>query len=208
MTQMNSIRQYWGIVLASVLLSGALFGQTPASHEQALLFDYWVAGDSSGESPQAVAEWKSPSGKFTVRCLKSSADADVFILVGEQTQTKAHRVLGYGTHGVDVAWHTTDLGEVAVIDNKIDNGTNELLLVLADDIHQKAPWTLLYRTPNPSLTNGHVVAHCNWSVTKLDAKSGDAQLSALWDFSDVTNREKSEAKTSGTYDVPLFYGTK
>jgi hypothetical protein len=205
---MKSIRQYWVLVLAGVLLPGALFGQAPGPREQALFFDYWVTGDSSGESPRVVAEWKSPSGKFTVRCLKSSADADVFTLVGEQTQTKAHRVLGCGTHGVDVAWHTTDLGEIAVISNSVDNGTNELLLVLADDSHQKTPWTLLYRTPNPSLTNGHVVAHCSWNLIKIDGKSGVARLSALWDFSNVTNAEKKEAKTSGTYDVLLFYGTE
>jgi hypothetical protein len=198
-------------LLIGVLLLLAGFSETAtqaANRQPASIFDYWATDQSTNGVTNVFGVWRSPSGEYSITLLKSKQDEDAFILVGRSGLNGNGSVLGYGMFGADVKWFATKAGEIAVIDNQIDNGKNEILVVMPQRTKKGVAWSLLYRTPEGLSADHLTVAHCNWSLVKLDPSFGSIRLKASWDYSDATNAQRQKMKTEGVYDIPIFYGYK
>jgi hypothetical protein len=179
-----------------------------ANRQRAVLFDYWAKDESTNGMTNVFAAWRSPSGEFSITFLKSGQDSSACILVGQNGKVadQSVTILGYGLFGADVKWFATKAGEMAVINNQTDNGANEILVVMPKRTKKGVAWSLLYRTPESLAADHLTVAHCYWSLVKLDPNLGSMRLKASWDYSDVTNDQRRKMKTEGVYDIPLFYG--
>lgn len=170
----------------------------------ACLYDNRLKRESTHGLTQKFDQWLSPDGKFLISYFKADQDHDEYKLLGCEVATGKTSILGFGDHGADVKWYKTSAGEIAVITNWVDNGTNEIYVAGTPGVAGNK-WSLLYKTPNR--ISKFVVAHCYWEIMGFDGDLGVIKLMASWDFSDVTNSERNKMKTAGIYSIPLFYGS-
>jgi hypothetical protein len=198
-----------GLIYALSLLTGLpkIIAQA-TNREPAALFDQWSIDQSTNGVTNVFASWRSPSGEHCISLLKSIQDDGPFVLLGYNKSAPGDRpsVLGYGMCGAEVRWFSTAAGEIAIIDNQIDNGKNELLVVVPRQARKRGVWSLVYRTPEGLTVKQLTVAHCYWRVVRFDPSSGNLRLEASWDYSNTTHAQRQKMRTDGVYDIPIFYG--
>ncbi len=177
------------------------------AHDTPLLFDYSAPSENIDNSASASKSWVSSSGRYSINLLESKAASDTFTLSAQSEAKHDDLILGYGNRSVDVKWFKTAFGEIAVIVNSFEIDTNEVFVIAPPDKSSAGKWNLLYRTPKITLTANHnYVERCNWHVIKIDSDLGFIELRGIWNFSTLSNAEKSQIQTEHTYDIPLFYG--
>jgi hypothetical protein len=177
-----------------------------AKHEHASLFDHWAIGEKSIGVTNTFGVWDSFDRRFRIICLKATRDSDPFILVHCDLKGQNRYVLGYGLRGADIKWVNTQIGEIAIVDNQVDNGINEIFVLfppLNGANSENKEWKLLYRTPELSAAY-LTVFHCYWTIKKIDPDLGTMELNGFWEFSELSN--KSRVLKPVTFNIPLFFG--
>jgi hypothetical protein len=178
----------------------------PAARKPAVLFDDWPPGPNHDDLAQIFGSWASSDKGFVITSQKSGRDSDALVLIGRTAKVRNEVVLGYGLRAVDVKWFETKAGSVAVVNHFIDNGINELFVLMPRMIGRSTSWDLLYKTPSRSAAGSLTVAHCYWTLIRLDPELGIMQLKGAWDFSEPPRVMGKKILSEATYRVPLFYG--
>ncbi|MCX6952931.1 MAG: hypothetical protein NTV51_12315 [Verrucomicrobia bacterium] len=166
-----------------------------------IFFNDWAPGESLSKEASVYATWAAPSKAGVVRYTKSSNDVDVYKLT-YAPRGREEFTIGLGLGGVDARWVTTDGGEFLLIDRRVDNNKNEILILRPISATELS---LVFRTPAWPASGDKAVGNCRWEIGQVDPKNGTIGLAVSWTFTNASNSVNAKGNLSRKFQIPLYY---